>query len=175
MSKLQDLIVFENEVVLGKKLKRLRWNNDAIAQAVVFTRGKYSAIEILQSIAKRDLYGLQALIYGARRAADRDYTKSKFIKDFDFARIEKYSAAATEGVTYYLPHIEQGAHSNGEAAERQGTDFIDEYIFLARKALCMTGREILEASLRSISAMVETEIGEETAKDEYYGDEISWL
>lgn len=174
MGLLSDISVFENEVVLGKHARTLRWNNAAIAYG---TReaGLTDENTFLQSIADGDFIAVRSAVFGARKAADRNYTVERFEREFKPARFLQYLTAAVEGVAQFLPESRQEARKENGKAETS-TDVLGDYVILARVALKMSRAEIMNASPRSITAMLEAEFGEEMAvKDEYYGDEIPWL
>lgn len=175
MGKIQDFVVYENEAILGGKPKRLRWNNDAIAQAILYLDEEKTDIEILQSIASGNIRGLRALLFGARKAANRHYTRSKFDKEFDRGLITRYIDAVTDGIQHYLPKAGITSAQKDKESRNAQESFVDGFAELAVRALGVTQQELLEMSPRNISAMFEIKYSEETVKDEYYGDEIPWL
>lgn len=175
MGKIQDFVVYENEAILGGKPKRLRWNNDAIAQAILYLDEEKTDIEILQSIASGNIRGLRALLFGARKAANRHYTRSKFDKEFDRGLITRYIDAVTDGIQHYLPQVGQTSAPQNETGKKGSDSFIDGFAEIAVRTLGVTCQQLAEMSPRNISAMFEIKYSEETVKDEYYGDEIPWL
>lgn len=174
MGLLSDISVFENEVVLGNHARTLRWNNAAIAYG---TReaGLTDENTFLQSIADGDFIAVRSAVFGARKAVDSNYTVERFDKEFKPERFLQYISGAVEGVTQFLPESRQEARQENEKAETR-IDVLGDYVILARVALKMSRAEIMNASPRSITAMLEAEFGEEmTVKDEYFGDEVPWL
>lgn len=175
MGKIQDFVIYENEVHLGGAAKRLRWNNEAIAQAILYLDGERTDIEILQSIANGNIRGLRALLFGARKAANRHYTKSRFDNEFDRGEITRYIEAVTDGIQHYLPKAGRISAPQDEEDKKGSDSFIDGFAEIAVRTLGVTCKQLVELSPRNISAMFETKYGEEITKDEYYGDEIPWL
>lgn len=175
MGKIQDFVVYENEVILGGTAKCLRWNNEAIAQAILYLDEEKTDIEILQAIANGNIRGLRALLFGARKAANRHYTRSKFDSEFDRGEITRYIEAVTDGIQHYLPQVGQTSAPQNETGKKGSDSFIDGFAEIAVRTLGVTCQQLAEMSPRNISAMFEIKYSEETVKDEYYGDEIPWL
>lgn len=175
MGKIQDFVVYENEAILGGKPKRLRWNNEAIAQAILYLDEEKTDIEILQAIANGNIRGLRALLFGARKAANRHYTKSRFDKEFDREEITRYIEAVTDGIQHYLPQVGLTPAPQDEAGKKGSDSFIDGFAEIAVRTLGVTCQQLAEMSPRNISAMFEIKYREAITKDEYYGDEIPWL
>lgn len=175
MGKIQDFVVYENEVILGGEAKCLRWNNEAIAQAILYLDEKKTDIEILQAIANGNIRGLRALLFGARKAANRHYTRSKFDSEFDRGEITRYIESVTDGIQHYLPQVGLTPAPQDEAGKKGSDSFIDGFAEIAVRTLGVTCQQLAEMSPRNISAMFEIKYREETVKDEYYGDEIPWL
>lgn len=175
MGKIQDFVVYENEAILGGAAKCLRWNNEAIAQAILYLDEEKTDVEILQAIANGNIRGLRALLFGARKAANRYYTRSKFDSEFDRAEITRYIETVTDGIQHYLPQVGQTPATQDEAGKKGSDSFIDGFAEIAVRTLGVTCQQLAEMSPRNISAMFEIKYSEETVKDEYYGDEIPWL
>ena len=175
MGILQNFVVYENEVILGGAAKRLRWNNEAIAQAILYLDEEKTDIEILQAVANGNIRGLRALMFGARTSAIRNYTRARFETEFDIRRVTSYIEIVTDGIQHYLPQAGR-ISAPQEKADGKGSDsFIDGFAEIAVRILGMTCQQLAELSPRNISAMFELKYADEIIKDEYYGDEISWL
>lgn len=175
MGILQNFVVYENEVFLGGAAKRLRWNNEAIAQAILYSGEEKTDIEILQSVAVGNLRSLRALLFGARKAANQNYTKARFDKEFDRQNITSYIEAVTDGIQHYLPQTERISARQDKASEKGADSFIDGFAEIAVRTLGVTCQQLTALSPRNISAMFEIKYSEAMMKDEYYGDEIPWL
>lgn len=174
MGIISNLAVYENTAPLGGRTRVLRWNNLAIINAARFAKTE-NENTILQSIASGNILAIRAVVYGARKAVQKNYTKEQFNKDFSLSELSKYIEAVTDGITHFLPECR--AENAGESGNgKSEADMLGDYVELARKALNFSLAEILKTSPRIVAAMMRLQFGEEfTPIDEYYGDEIPWL
>lgn len=180
MRRITDFAIFENEIPLADKNRIARWNNQAICNAVFYTEAlgePAEAEELLQKAMSKNVFALKALIFGALKSNHPSYTLEQFKKEFQLDLLAKCYGKVITGIERYLPTTEQ-TKQQAETLESDGpksASFLNDYAELAVYALKMRQEDVLNASPRSICAMLSGLVGVENLKDEYYGDEIPWL
>lgn len=183
MPSISEYSIFENEVVLGSRVRLARWNNDAIAQAEFYAglrKMKESTGEkLLRSACAGKIQAVRALLYGALKAKNSRYTIAKFEQEFQHRRLPEYLVAVAEGAAMYLPspsvaETEKEATTTIDAA---GEHFLNDFAAIGVRALRMSRQQIADSSPRCIYRMMldltDSEDVEKTGT--IYADEIPWL
>lgn len=179
MRRLIDFEIYENEIPLADTVRIARWDNKAVCNALFYIEAlgeNTETEELLQKALTRNIPALKALIFGALKSKNPSYTAQQFKREFKIEQLLQCYGKAVKGVLHYLPDKQGKTQAeNNEPDGIKSASFINDYAELAASALKMRREDILNASPRSISAIVKAFLGEENLKDEYYGDEIPWL
>lgn len=181
MPSISEYSIYENEVILGSRVRLARWNNDAIAHAEFyagFRKMKESTGEkLLRSACAGKIQAVRALLYGALKAKNSSYTIAKFEQEFQHRRLPEYMVAVAEGVAMYLPSPSATEEEKTTTIDTAGEHFLSDFAAMGVSALRMSRQQIADSSPRCIYRMMldltDAEDAEKT--DTIYADEIPWL
>ncbi len=178
MRRLTDFAIFTNEIQLKGVRRQARWNNRAVVCAAFYAGAHGQDVEaeqLIEGALTGDSFCVKALVYGALKANNRSYTQALFEREFRPTLLNAYFIQTTAGLAHYLPDEETTAQREADGGETAGASFLNDFAELAVQALHMGREDVLNASPRSISAMLSAFMAEENLKEEYFGDDISWL
>ena len=106
MEKLTDFLPYENTAILGME-RSLKWCNETIIHAIAYGKSVCGDLDdydkIMVEIHRGTLRVIQALLYGALKAADPKMTIKRYQMLYKPARLQEYVVAVLEGMNHYLP------------------------------------------------------------------------
>ncbi len=110
--KISDFKVFEAEILLGSKKRKLRFDNEAVAEAELWQKRncgdrKRTGEKILEGVAKANLLDVKALIFGTAKSANQKYCDAQFEKDFKLQCCAEYLDVLIDGINQFLPEAEK--------------------------------------------------------------------
>jgi len=123
MQELTDFFPIENSVQLDRD-RQLKWSNAAILHAIQYYQEicgiKVAYENILDELRAGTLRAIQALLYGALKAADDRITIKLFGKIYRPANLEQYVLAVASGMSHYMPDSE--VLDNGKDLDEEWPD-----------------------------------------------------
>lgn len=172
--KISDLMIFTDEIKIGKKIRQIAFSNRALGYAEQYCKAQgfpLNTAQIIKECSQLELRSILACLYGAARAKNEKYTIAKFTNELEAEKVTEYFEKVTSGLQMYLPEKSDTAET-GEAADGAEKDVIGDYFELARQVLKMTDEEILDSSMRIIERRLSLTLGieKENNKTGYIDD-----
>lgn len=165
--KISDLMIFTDEIKIGKKIRQIAFSNRALGYAEQYCKAQgfpLDTAQIIKECSQLELRSILACLYGAIRAKNEKYTIVRFTNELEAEKVTEYFEKVTSGLQMYLPEKSDTAET-GEAADGAEKDVIGDYFELARQVLKMTDEEILDSSMRIIEHRLSLTLGIEKEND----------
>lgn len=167
--KISDLMIFTDEIKIGKKIRQIAFSNRTLGYAEQYCKAQgfpLDTAQIIKECSQLELRSILACLYGAIRAKNEKYTIVRFTNELEAEKVTEYFEKVTSGLQMYLPEKSDTAETEtGETADGTEKDVIGDYFELARQVLKMTDEEILDSSMRIIERRLSLTLGIENGNN----------